>query len=244
MKLFSGWMISAGLVLSAAAAHAQVLPPHPIGGPHAAVVSDFEGPPYGAMPQDAPPPRPGYGYGYGPNLLPMEEVYAVVRENGFSPLGIPRQRGLVYTIAVVDRGGDDGRLVIDARNGQILRFMPAGRLGFFNPGEDSGGAYGPAGAYGSVGPLPPVSAVRGPPRPPGNIPHVASRTPVPKAAPPRAGDMMPEAAVRPAPPPPQQSAAMQAKPATPPTETTGSVPAKPAPQILPTQPMPQAQGLD
>ena len=52
-----------------------------------------------------------------------------MRENGFSPLGIPQQRGLFYTIAVIDRGGDDGRLVIDARNGRIVRFMPAYRMG-------------------------------------------------------------------------------------------------------------------
>ena len=63
--------------------------------------------------------------GYGPTLLPPQEVYTVVRESGFSPLGIPRQRGLFYVIAVIDRRGDDGRLVIDARNGQIVRFVPA-----------------------------------------------------------------------------------------------------------------------
>ena len=58
-------------------------------------------------------------------LLPPPEVYTVVRESGFSPLGVPQQRGFVYTIAVVGRDGDDGRLVIDARNGRIVRFMPA-----------------------------------------------------------------------------------------------------------------------
>ena len=30
---------------------------------------------------------------------------------------------------MIDRGGDDGRLVIDARTGRILRFMPADRMG-------------------------------------------------------------------------------------------------------------------
>ena len=64
-----------------------------------------------------------------PGLLPLTEVYAVLRENGFSPLGIPRLRGFVYTIAVIDRGGEDGRLVIDARNGRIIRFMPAYGMG-------------------------------------------------------------------------------------------------------------------
>ena len=107
----------------AAAANAQVLAPYDAGRSPYAAVSDFGGP-YAAMPPDeAPPP------GYGPRLLPPTEVYTVVRENGFSPLGIPQQRGLVYTIAVIDRGGDDGRLVIDARNGRIVRFMPAYRMG-------------------------------------------------------------------------------------------------------------------
>ena len=58
-------------------------------------------------------------------LVPPQEVYTVIRESRFSPLGIPRQRGFVYTIAVIDRGGEDGRLVIDARTGRIIRFMPA-----------------------------------------------------------------------------------------------------------------------
>jgi hypothetical protein len=28
-------------------------------------------------------------------LLPPQEVYTIVRESGFSPLGIPQQRGFV-----------------------------------------------------------------------------------------------------------------------------------------------------
>jgi hypothetical protein len=176
------------------------------------------------MPPEAPPP----GY-YGPRLLPPMEVTAIVRESGFSPLGIPQQRGLVYTISVIDRGGDDGRLVIDARSGRIIRFLPAYRMGD-NFNDDLNLAYGP------VGPLPPPtnSSTRRAPRPPLPIPHVASRsaTPLPKAA-------RPEAA------PAQQSAAT-AKPAepqaSPPSPTVGV--AKPAVPIMPTQEMPKPQGLD
>ena len=126
------------------------------------------------MPPEAPPP------GYGPRLLPPQEVTTIVRESGFSPLGIPQQRGLVYTISVIDRGGDDGRLVIDARSGRIIRFMPAYRMGD-NFNEDLNLAYGP------VGPLPPPinSNYRRAPRPPLPIPHVARRsaTPLPKPPP-------------------------------------------------------------
>ena len=119
MRLFTGWVMAAGLVFASAAANAQVSAPY-------SLASDIEGPyagvrgSYAAVLPEAPP-RPAFG----PRLLPPLEVYTVVREGGFSPLGIPKQRGLVYTIAVIDRGGNDGRLVIDARTGRIVRFMPA-----------------------------------------------------------------------------------------------------------------------
>src|SRR5450759_3078890 len=51
MKLFTGWVLSAGLVLTAAAANAQVLAPYEIGRSPYAVVSDIDGP-YAAMPRD------------------------------------------------------------------------------------------------------------------------------------------------------------------------------------------------
>jgi hypothetical protein len=165
------------------------------------------------------------------------EVYTVVREAGFSPLGIPQQRGVVYTISVIDRGGDDGKLVIDARTGRIIRFMPADRMGDnFNDELDV--------TYGAPGPLPAIATVRGVPRPPRPIPHVASRTvPVPKASP---------LAARPAPEPaqqPAQQAAAVAKPAEAPPVPPAAAPtvgqAKPAAaSILPTQEMPAAQGLE
>ena len=237
MKLFTGWVISAGLVVMAAAANAQILAPHETGRSPYTVVSDVEGP-YAAMPPEIPAPR------YGPTLLPPTEVYTILRESGFLPLGIPQQRGLVYTISVIDRGGDDGRLVIDARNGRIIRFMPAYRMGD-NFNEDL------RGTYGAVGAPPPVSTAGGPPRPPASVPHVASRTPsvpIPRAAPLRAGEAKPPAA-KPAAAPAQQSAAVQAKPAdaqTPPqVAAPATVEAKPAaPQIQPTQEMPKVQGLE
>ena len=123
MRLFTG-SLAAGLVLFAAGAQAQVLVPHEAGRSPYAAVSDFDSP-YAAVPPGVPGPR----YGSGPSPLPSTEVYAVLRDNGFSPLGIPRLRGFVYTIAVLDRGGEDGRLVIDARNGRIIRFVPAYRMG-------------------------------------------------------------------------------------------------------------------
>jgi hypothetical protein len=246
MKLFTGWVMSAGLVLTATAANAQMPAPYQIERPPYTAVSDVAGP-YAEMPPEAPPRYwQGYGQGYGPMLLPPSEVYAVVRDSGFSPLGAPQQRGLFYTIAVIDRGGEDGRLVIDARNGRIIRFMPAYRMGD-NRNDDLTVTYGP------TGPLPPISNLRGVPRPPASVPRVASRTPavpLPKASPPHAGDIKPDIkplAAKPAPEPAQQSAAVQAAPADVPTKPPAAVPiveSKPAPPIQPTQAMPKAQGLE
>lgn len=250
MKFFTGCVAAAALALVATAAEAQVLAngaARGAQGPYVAV-SDFDGP-YGP-PEVAPPPRYSYGYderGPAPSLLPATEVYAVLRDNGFSPLGIPRLRGAVHTIAVIDRRGDDGRLVIDARDGRILRFLPAADAYGMAPAyeERAVAPYGPQSA------LPPPTAIRGgPPRPPASIPHVASRAvPLPKAAPPR-GEA-PVAAAKPAAQEPQaqpaqQTAAVQPKPAEAvpqaPASTIGQ--AKPAATILPTQDMPAAQGLD
>jgi hypothetical protein len=237
MKLFTGWVIAAGLVVPVVAANAQGLAANEIGRSPYTVVSDVEGP-YAAMPEEAP--VPGY---YAPALLPPQEVYAILRESGFSPLGVLQQRGLVYTIAVIDRGGEDGRLVIDARSGQIIRFVPAYRMGN-NYYGDPAVIYGPAPA----GPLPPMSNLRGPPRPPASVPRLASRTPavpMPKAAPSsRPGEVKP-LAEKPVAEPTQQSAAVQARPAEGPAAPPPAVEAKPAAaSIQPTQAMPKVQGLE
>jgi hypothetical protein len=240
MKLFTGWIMS-GLVMAATSANAQMLAPYQIDGPRYSAVSDFDGP-YAETPPEVAAPR------YGPMLLPAPEVYAVVRENGFSPLGIPRLRGFVYTISVINRDGDDGQLVVDARNGRILRFVPAYRMGS-NIHRDLHMTYG------LVEPLPSVSPVRGVPRPPAPIPRLASRTPavpLPRAMPPRAGEPRPLAATpAPAaaqPAPAQQSAAIQPKSpeAAPAGSTVGAAAAAkpPAPEIRPTQEMPKVQGLE
>ena len=261
MKLFSAWVMSAGLVLVAGAANAQMLTPYDAGRSPYAAASDIDGP-YAAMPPDETAPRAG------PMLLPAREVYTVVRENGFSPLGIPQQRGLFYTIAVIDRGGAEGWLVIDARDGRVVRLMRSDRMGDNANGELTQ-------QYGPVGAQPPVSTIRGGPRPPASIPRVASRTPlvpIPKAAPLRTGEPKtlaakpapepaqsseaaqpsqaapPSAAAQPT-APPQQSAAIQVKPAgvetIPQAAAPAPVQAKPeATLIQPTQAMPKVQGLE
>ena len=177
MKYLLGWAASLGMAVTAAAAQAQSLPPMKSDLPPFVHISDVGGP-YAAMP-------PSYGDGYArlaPPILPPREIYAILRESGFSPLGAPRQRGLVYTVSAIDRDGEDGRMVIDARSGRILRFMPAWRMGD-RMGDEMVTRYGPAGP-----PLELPQYRRAPPLPV-PLPRIANRTPgvpLPKAPPVRA----------------------------------------------------------
>lgn len=71
-------------------------------------------------------------------------VAMVLRSTGYSLLGPVNRRGWVYTVAVINPHGDDGRAIIDARTGAIIRFIPAfavnGRLN-----DQLGVIYGPPG---------------------------------------------------------------------------------------------------
>ena len=244
MKRLAGWAACAGLIVATSAANAQMLAPYDAGRAHYQAASDFDQPyaeppptPYGAPPTYGPPPTygipPGYGappaygalpppyvapspYAYESAVLPPQEVYVVLRENGFLPLGVPRLNGWVYAIAAMDRAGENGRLLIDARSGRIIRFMPDyWRGGQFEEGLS--GTFGPESAA-----LPPI-AIRGVPRPPLPIPSAENRAAVPL----------------PTPKPTTAQASTTVG------EVKGEArPKPPAPQILPTQEMPKVQGLE
>ena len=244
MKVLVGCLASAGLLLASGVAQAQALPPMRGDVAVVAQVSDVGGP-YAAMPPvEYAEPRP-YGVlrrGYDLAVLPLREVYSILREAGFSALGMPQQRGLIYTVAAIDLDGEDGRLVIDARSGRILRFIPAYRMGD-RMSEEIDTRYGPQGA------VPTLPQYRRPPFTAGTAtpaPKVASRTtsvPLPKRPPVRAvaapakpvtpAETKPVAVKPPETPPAaapvQQSAVTEQKPAeTKAPETTGAAPATPA----------------
>lgn len=188
-------------------------------------------------------------------MLPPEQVVTVLRSSGYSPLGRVTQRGWIYTVAAFDRYGDDGRLIIDARTGQIIRFIPAQAVD-----ERIMGVYGPP------GPPPTVYAgyenrrgslldLRNAPRPPNAVPKSARR-PAPKAAtqtaqPSPGGTAPAPQTVAPA----QQAAApepaavkpvvAETKPAATTVGTAGPSAAAPSTlKLWPTQAMPDVQPLE
>lgn len=187
-------------------------------------------------------------------MLPPGQVMSVLRSSGFSPLGPVTQRGWIYTVAALDRTGEDGRLIIDARTGQIIRFIPAQAVD-----ERMMAVYGPPGP-------PPVAYagyenrrgslldLRHAPRPPVSVPKAAVR-PATKAASrnaqpaPTGTATVPSAAApaqqaaAPAAGTPSNTAPVESKPAA----ATVGVAGASAPSTLklwPTQAMPDAQTLE
>jgi len=61
-------------------------------------------------------------------ILAPDEIPGILRQQGFSQLGPVFRRGWVYTVAVLNQNGDDGRLIVDARSGEPIRFIPAMRM--------------------------------------------------------------------------------------------------------------------
>ncbi len=203
-----------------------------------------------------PPPHPGprgayaaippvrYGGMIERPTVPPRQIAAMLRTTGFSLLGRIERRGWVYTVAVLNPKGDDGRAIIDARTGVILKFIPAQAV-TARLNNELTTVYGP--------PSPPtlVRDLRSPPRPPLNVPKVVSRapaaTPLPRA---RHGAAPVQQAARPG----SQHAAIKSKPAVAASESSAPAAAPtPAPQpaarpaeveLKPTQEMPPVQTLE
>ncbi len=172
------------------------------------------------------------------DLVPPFEVARMLRSTGYSLLGRIDRRGWVYTVAVLTPRGDDGRAIIDARTGAIIRFVPALAV---NPrlNDELGVIYGPP------GPPRVVQDFRIQPRPSKPVQRVTKREGAPKIA-----DRMPVSS----PPVPSKPADARAEMRSAPALTLEAKPApeaKPAqetklasPELLPTQPMPDVQTLD
>lgn len=202
-------------------------------GPYAAV-------PPGSVPSDV----------YGEEIIPPFLAARIVRSHGYQPLNRPVRRGPVYTVAVIGPQGQEGRAILDAHTGRLMRFAPAGY------GEDA-----TVGGYGPPGPPPRRVSTRSGPRPPANVPHVTTRMPpvatatipaptasTPSAATPVATPDARPADAAPAQPAPapaqQQAAASPSKPAADPVAAKPAPAPKPPVVLQPTQPLPPVQDFE
>ena len=135
--------------------------------PAAVIKASDIGGPYAAIPPEAAMPRPA------PALLPPREIYGLLRDDGFAPLGTPGCAARLHGRG--DRPGRRGRPPGYRRpHRRIVRFIPATPI--------SARRCGAARRRISARSVPA-------PRPPRSVPQVASRTrpPLPKAAPPPTG---------------------------------------------------------
>jgi hypothetical protein len=198
-------------------------------------------------------------------ILAPDEIPGILRQQGFSQLGPVFRRGWVYTVAVLNQNGDDGRLIVDARTGEPIRFIPAMRMDS-RLRDELDRMYGPPGPpparfaqpYGNPPPrrdYPPRTASHDAPA--ASTHHAAPLKRAAKAIAKTAPKPNPTTtAIAPAKPPAPSSAAQTAQL----SGTSGSAPkdtpkpeakveAKPAPdadtiELKPTGPMPPVQPMD
>lgn len=246
----------------------------------------YEQRPYEQRPYEQHPYMPG-AYGQGPYaampparydrsgldarpVLPPYQVVTILRSNGYSPLGRVARRGWIYTIAALDPHGDDGRLIIDARTGRIMRFIPALAVDA-RMNDEIETIYGPPGPpvlvqdFRDGGRRGSLLDLRHAPRPPAAVPRVTQRG-TPKVAN-RAPSSVPIPVTKPAGTPPSEQAAPAQAPAPAQPEvaaskpaaatvgaTTAATPSSSAPssvapaasslKLWPTQAMPDVQPLE
>jgi len=228
-RVIWGWFTTSAVVLAATAVQAQTFVADEIRPPY----SELR-PPYSAQDQVvvghgpyAALPVPG-DYGGYEEVVPPYQAARMLRAMGYELIGAPVRRRWAYLVPVINAQGMEGRAVLDAHTGRIMRFVPAAY------GEE-----GPVGAYGPPGPPPMMPApermnARTSLRPPASVPpHLASRTPPKPDAQPAAAAPQTQSA-----PPVQQQAD-----ATPPRPPIPAAP-KPAVALQPTQPMPPVQDLE
>jgi hypothetical protein len=193
----------------------------------------------------APPPvyyEPG---------IPSYEVTGILRATGFLPLGAPVRRGRVYAVSAVHPNGDDGRVVIDAYSGRFIRFVPAWQTARRAPNDEMVLVYqGPNFPPPDIvrprvlNAPPPLPSARTAPRPPAQVPRLASRTPTATLAvtpKPRPGAAPPKPQTAQAPPTP---APVETKPAAASPPLAGKPVEKSPPAIQPTQPLPPVQTME
>lgn len=134
-----------------------------------------------------------------PGVLPPYEVMTILRSTGLNPLHQPQRRGMTYVVRALSASGEEFRVTVDARYGDIMAAVPV---------EDTARAAPPASRRPgtTLGPYEPVSpdGYLAPPRLPG--PDIDDDDDLPTYAP-RYGAPLPPATIPSAPVPRTQATA-------------------------------------
>ena len=173
-------------------------------------------------------------------LFAPDDVFEIVREMGFDPIGRPVRNGPIWIQRAVDDYGRLLRVMVDARRARVVGVEPIGRMpvAYGRPYAPTGGPY----AYGprpypyvmpddeAFAPPRPMMAIRGQPQaalPPAISPHAA--------LPPQTG--LPPSATQPK----QKSAAVTPSLPPVPRKRPSSAPQEAAGSVEPLQAAPKAE---
>jgi hypothetical protein len=59
-----------------------------------------------------------------PSVLPPHEIITIVRSAGLNPVSRPARRGTNYLLRAIDEGGQEVRVVVDGRIGEVIAVTP------------------------------------------------------------------------------------------------------------------------
>jgi cell division septation protein DedD len=175
--------------------------------------------------------------------LPPFEILTIVRSTGLDPLGQPLRRGSAYVLRAVDGYGEEVRVTVDARRGEILSVQPV--VPVAAPYEVPNRRYGdprfvdPRYRFEPYDDEPDMRYETLPPDPRGPrviyAPRATAKPPVSKATPSAKG---------PSKNAPKSAAVTPAEPASDPATTNSTTPAAPKTIGAPAPAVPPVQGFE
>jgi hypothetical protein len=59
-----------------------------------------------------------------PSVLPPHEIITIVRSTGLNPVSRPARQGMNYLLRAIDEGGQEVRVVVDGRIGEVIAVTP------------------------------------------------------------------------------------------------------------------------
>ena len=81
------------------------------------------------MAMSAPVSAPALAQAVAPDVLPPHEIVTIVRSAGLNPIDRPVRRGMTYVFRAIGARGQEMRVTVDARYGDVMSVAPVANAG-------------------------------------------------------------------------------------------------------------------
>jgi hypothetical protein len=73
-------------------------------------------------------PAPAFAQSVAPDVLPPHEIVTIVRSAGLNPIDRPVRRGMTYVFRAIGARGQEMRVTVDARYGDVMSVAPVANI--------------------------------------------------------------------------------------------------------------------